>query len=85
MMDRLTFKNDGEAWNYLEERGYTDKHFVIQLPIRDMAEGEWDAVGYLCNEWDWDCYDTRKDQAWIIRKLRSVKYGLLKMVRGIKE
>ena len=75
-MDRLTFGDDSEAWDYLEKRGYTEKQFLKQLPIRDMTEGEWDAVKYLCGEWDWGCYDTRKDLKGVKRWTMLVKSNL---------
>lgn len=45
---------DGEAWAYLKSVGWEEKHFVLYPPIRRcVIEKEWDAVAYLCDEWDW--------------------------------
>ena len=49
------YEDDGAAWRFLEERGYSHDRFVIDardrghIPTPEMA-----ALCYLQAEWDWD-------------------------------
>jgi len=52
-MAHKKFKDDNDAWKFLEERGFTEKQFLIQIPAREVTQEELDAVGYLVAEWDW--------------------------------
>ena len=52
------FGDDGTAWAYLKRRGFHCHRGIILPPYRwyDATKGEWDAILYLVQEWDWD-YD----------------------------
>jgi len=49
----IYFKTDKQAWDYLLEKGFSHKHFIIQLPNRALTRNENEAINYLCDEWDW--------------------------------
>ncbi len=54
--DTLNFEDDGEAWRYLKERGYTMNKGVIAFrPEKrgNMPPDEAAAIDYLFDEWDW--------------------------------
>lgn len=47
--------DDGAAWQFLKERGFTHVAFVIQAkPGHAMTDDEQSAIEYLILEWDWD-------------------------------
>lgn len=47
--------DDGAAWQFLKERGFTHVAFVIQAkPDNAMDDDEMSAIEYLVLEWDWD-------------------------------
>lgn len=48
------FKNDKEAWEYLEKRGFTEERFIIDIPdVLKLSKKEFYALYYLIQEWDW--------------------------------
>lgn len=48
------WEDDGPAWRYLEESGYTQDRFLIKIPKdREPTDKEWAALCFLANEWDW--------------------------------
>lgn len=50
--------HDGEAWDVLKEH-FTDQKFVIRPKQAGYVatEREWDAICYLCDEWDYGYED----------------------------
>jgi len=46
---------DGEAWEHLKARGFTQDRFVIRPPSADYEYDEVtdEAINYLVGEWDW--------------------------------
>ena len=49
------FEHDLEAWTILKIKGWTCCDFVLRKssPDYEPSEIEWQAVQYLCDEWDW--------------------------------
>lgn len=49
------FGDDGVAWAFLKERGFTHIKCVIQpKDNHELTNDELDAIDYLILEWDWD-------------------------------
>lgn len=59
------FGDDWTAWRYLRRRGFTMSRAVVSPPCQsyDPTKGEWDAVTYLIQEWDWDYDQTRAPES----------------------
>ena len=47
------FGDDASAWAFLRERGFAHDQGVIQKPDREITAEEFEAIDYLCLEWDW--------------------------------
>jgi hypothetical protein len=47
------WEDDGQAWTYLEDRGFTHDRFLVKPPRRDLTAKEGAALCFLVNEWDW--------------------------------
>ena len=41
------------AWTFLKSQGFTMNKGVINKMEREVTEDEWEAIDYLCGEWDW--------------------------------
>ncbi len=56
-MDKEYGAGDLIAWDILESQGWTEIRFVIHPPRdrkkSEISDMEWNAVEYLCDEWDW--------------------------------
>lgn len=49
------FLDDSEAWQYLQDRGFSEDRFLIKKPEEGhtVTEKEFAAICYLINEWGW--------------------------------
>lgn len=57
-MNIRRFSTDKQALEFLERRGFTIERGVIKNPKgrrddADVSEMEAEAIGYLCDEWDY--------------------------------
>ena len=50
------WEDDGDAWRFLESRGFTQDHFLVKPPSRPytLNDREVAAICFLIHEWDWD-------------------------------
>jgi hypothetical protein len=61
--DCYEWEHDGDAWAYLESRGYTSDRFLIMIPKGHVPSAkEYAAMCYLFSEWDWDVRREKKDK-----------------------
>jgi len=54
---RAMFEDDSAAADVLEAAGWTCVDFTWQVPADEstVTDREWDALQYLCEEWDYGC------------------------------
>lgn len=55
----MKFKYDGEAIDFLKSHGFIlspGYNWKTEKKKKDITEDEWEAMGYLYDEWDWGYY-----------------------------